>query len=229
MTIPVVVLNLKSSTQRRLTISARLNELGIGHQFFDAIAGRSLSASELERLAPRSNLLFNRPLTANEIACAAGHFAMIRQIAAENHEFACIMEDDAVMSADIRFFLDPAILRTLPQFDILRLVSDPARWKRPAWQVAHVQGRGIYAMARVGWGLQGQVFSRSGAQRMAAQLGPVMAPIDFIYYHDCHVRGLRVLEVRPGLIEHDQTYLHPELMAFADTGIRHYPILRRRL
>ena len=42
--IPVVILNLKSSTARRQQIDARLDNLGIDYHFFDAIDGRLLSA-----------------------------------------------------------------------------------------------------------------------------------------------------------------------------------------
>jgi len=88
------------------------------------------------------------------------------------------MEDDAVpLTADLHFFLDPATLNSLPQFDVLRMVSDPARWKRPAWKVAQIHGRGIFAMARPGWGLQGQIYSRSGLQKMSYQLGAISAPV----------------------------------------------------
>jgi hypothetical protein len=87
MTISVVILNLKSSTTRRAEISARLDHLGIQYSFFDAIDGRALSANEREDLAPSSALLFDRPLIATEIGCAASHFAAIRQLAAKNHEF----------------------------------------------------------------------------------------------------------------------------------------------
>jgi glycosyl transferase, family 25 len=224
MAIPVVVLNLKSSTGRRAQIAARLDDLGIIHRFFDAIDGRLLSADERERLAPRSALIFDRSLTAGEIGCAASHFAMIRRLADESHDFVCIMEDDAVpLSTDICLFLQPQTLQALPQFDVLRMVSDPARWKRPAWQVAQLHGRGIYAMARTGWGLQGTIYSRAGLRKMAAQLGSIMAPIDFIFFHDCHIRGLRVLEIRPGLLEHDVLFLNPQLQKLTDTGVRPVP------
>ena len=167
MLIPVVVLNPKSSTTRRAEISARLDHLGTQYSAFDAIDGRALSASERENLAPSSALLFDRSLTATEIGCAASHFAAIRQLAAENHEFVCVLEDDAVpLTPDLRFFLEPQTLRAIPRFDVLRMVSDSARWKRPAWKVAEIHRRGIYAMARPGWGLQGQVYSRSGLHKM---------------------------------------------------------------
>jgi GR25 family glycosyltransferase involved in LPS biosynthesis len=227
MAIPVVILSLTSSTKRRAEIDARLDHLGIQHCFFDAIDGRLLSTSEREALAPSSALLFDRPLTAAEIGCAASHFAAIRQLAAKNHEFVCLMEDDAVpLTSDLRFFLEPQTLRAIPRFDVLRMVSDAARWKRPAWKIAEIQGRGIYAMARPGWGLQGQVYSRRGLLKMDSQLGAISAPADFVLYHDCHIRGLRVLEIRPGLLQHDELYRDPELQRLTTIGVR--PVVNRR-
>lgn len=224
MAIPVVVLNLKSSPDRRAKIGARLDALGIAHRFFDAIDGRKLPADELERLAPPAALLFNQPLKAGEIGCAASHLAAIRDIANGADAFVCTLEDDAELSSpDIARFLDPALLTELPPFDVLRFVSDPERWRMPAWPVAHVDDRGIYAMARPGWGLQGQVISRAGARKIAAQVSAIRAPIDFALYHDCHVQGLRVLEVRPGLIEHDRKLAEPALMQLSVIGNRPPP------
>ena len=138
--IPVVVLNLKSSAARRQQVGARLADLGIDLRFFDAIDGPLLSADERERLAPASSLVFDRPLTSGEIGCAASHFAVIRQLAGENHDFVCVMEHDVVpLSADMA-------LAALPKFDVLRMVSDPARWRMPAWQMARAHDRGIYAI-----------------------------------------------------------------------------------
>jgi GR25 family glycosyltransferase involved in LPS biosynthesis len=227
MLIPVVVLNLNSSAARRAEIGSRLNRLGVEHWFFDAIDGRLLSITEREKLAPSSSLLFDRPLTAAEIGCAASHLAAIRQLAAKNYEFVCVMEDDAIpLTPDLSLFLEPQTLRAIPRFDALRMVSDPARWKRPAWKVGEIHGRGVYAMARPGWGLQGQVYSRSGLQKMDSQLGLISAPADFVLYHDCHVRGLRVLEIRPGLLQHDELFRNPELQRLTTIGVR--PVANRR-
>ena len=221
MAISVVILNLKSSVGRRAEIGARLDSFGIQHTFFDAIDGRLLSADERERLAPSSVLLFDRPLTAAEIGCAASHFAVIRQLAAERQDFVCVMEDDAVpLSPDFRLFLQTQTLNALPQFDVLRMVSDPARWKRPAWSIAHIHGRGIYAMARPGWGLQGQIYSRSGLRKISSQLSTITAPADFVLYHDCHIKRLRVLEIRPGLLQHDELFRSPELQKLTTIGVR---------
>lgn len=221
MAIPVLVLNLKSSARRREQISAQLDRLEIAYSFFDAVDGRALSDAERERLAPPAALLFERPLTPPEIGCAATHLALVRRLADEGWAFACTIEDDAeLISAAISRFLEPELLAQLPPFDVLRLVSDPARWRMPAWPIAQAEGVGIYALARPGWGAQGQIFSRAGLRKIAEQVAVVRAPIDFALYHDCHVRGLRVLETRPGLIAHDMRLIIPALQAFSEIGAR---------
>jgi hypothetical protein len=127
---------------------------------------------------------------------------------------------------NIRHFLKSQTLNALPEFDVLRLMSDPARWRMPAWQVARVHDRCIYAMARPGFGTQGMIYSRAGLRKLAGQIGAIKAPVDFMFFHDCHIAGLRVLEIRPGLFEHDQQFLQPELVKSSDIGAR--PIANRR-
>ena len=222
MAIPIIVLSLNESTLRRSQIASRLDQLQLPHRFFDAIDGRTLSTEQLECSAPRSALLFDQPLLPAEIGCAASHLAVLKQVAAGGDPFVCTMEDDAEpTSADLSAFLDLEALKTLPDFDVLRLVSDPARWKMPAWEVGRLGGRSVCAMARPGWGLQGQVFSRAGARKICSQVAAIRAPIDFILFHDCHVNGLRILEVRPGVIQHDLKLVQPELMQISIIGKRH--------
>jgi hypothetical protein len=130
------------------------------------------------------------------------------------------------LSDNIRHFLQSQTLAALPEFDVLRMMSDPARWRMPAWQVARVHDRCIYAMARPGFGTQGMIYSRAGLRKLVGQIGAIKAPVDFMFFHDCHIAGLRVLEIRPGLFEHDQQFLHPELVKSSDIGAR--PIANRR-
>jgi glycosyl transferase, family 25 len=235
--IPVVILNLKSSAARRQQVGARLENLGIDHHFFDAIDGRLVSEKELERLAPPSLLVFDRSLTLGEIGCAASHFAVIRKLAGADYDFVCVLEDDVVPLFDnVRHFLQSQTLEALPEFDVLRMMSDPARWRMPAWQVARIHDRGIYAMARPGFGTQGMIYSRAGLRKLVGRIGAIKAPVDFMFFHDCHIAGLRVLEIRPGLFEHDQlfdlamaadnAFLHQELQKSTDIGTR--PIANQR-
>jgi GR25 family glycosyltransferase involved in LPS biosynthesis len=162
-----------------------------------------------------------------EIGCATSHFDAIRQFADEDHDFVCVLEDDVVpLSDNIRYFLQSQTLTALPEFDVLRLVSDPARCRMPAWQVARVHDRCVYAMARPGFGAQAMIYSRGGLRKMSEQLSAIRAPVDFMFFHDCHIGGLRVLEIRPGLFEHDQLFQYPELQKSTEIGTR--PIAMRQ-
>jgi opacity protein-like surface antigen len=79
--------------------------------------------------------------------------------------------------------------------------ADAGTRHRFASQVARTYDRGIYAMARPGFGTQGMIYSRRGLRRIVEQLGAIRAPADFMLFHDCHIRGLRVLEIKtdPGI------------------------------
>ena len=51
------------------------------------------------------------------------HVAAVKEIAAGPDEFVCVIEDDVIPAQDFRRFLEPDLLRSLPPFDVLRLVS----------------------------------------------------------------------------------------------------------
>jgi hypothetical protein len=68
-----------------------------------------------------------------------------------------------------------------------------------------LHGSIVVRMLRPGWGCQGQIYSRQGARKILATLTCVCAPIDYALYHDCHVVGLKVVEMRPGMVERDLT------------------------
>ena len=218
---PVIVLNLVTSTDRRAQIGARLDALGIAHRF---LFGTRLSEEEMAKAAPPDALLFDRALARGEVGNAVSHLTAIAEIADGPDAFGCVMEDDAeILSPDFVRFLDTDVLRAGPSFDVLRLVSDPDRWKYPSWPVGDIAGHRVYALARPGWGTQAQIFSREGARKVAAQISKVTAPFDFVLFHDCHVKGLRVLEVRPGIVQHDMQHIHVDLQALSDIGGRAPP------
>jgi hypothetical protein len=70
------------------------------------------------------------------------------------------------------------------------------------------------------------IYSRGGLRKMSEQLSAIRAPVDFMFFHDCHIGGLRVLEIRPGLFEHDQLFQYPELQKSTEIGTR--PIAMRQ-
>jgi GR25 family glycosyltransferase involved in LPS biosynthesis len=197
--IPVYVINLPSDAERREHMAAQLGGLGLPYRLWRGIDGRAISPQDAKPYMDRVRSIYGRALTLGELGCALAHLSVAKQIVDDESPFACVMEDDIVTSPDALPFLEEETLGNLPPFDVLRLFSNQHRQHKLAWQLTTMNGRGIVAPFRCGWGMYAQVYSRNGAHRIATL--PVTGPIDGALYYDAHVPGLRILEVRPSLIQ----------------------------
>jgi GR25 family glycosyltransferase involved in LPS biosynthesis len=201
--VPVLIINLERDVARRDALTARLDALNVPYRLHKAIAGKDLSPEEIARHSPKRELAFGRGLMPNEIAAGLSHVAAVREGLSLGTEFFCVLEDDTVPAP--RFFaecLDEAVLKDLPAFDALRLFAHFDRWEKPSKTIATLAGSVVVRMLRPGWGCAGQIYTRAGGQKIVSSMRFISAPIDFAIYHDCHVMGLKVLEMRPPLITH---------------------------
>jgi glycosyl transferase family 25 len=199
--IPVVVISLRRSAERREAMSAHLGSLGIPFSYFDGIDGSKMTDADIAALRPPQRLgRYPLALTPGEIGCAASFQALLRRIASGPDEHVCVAEDDALFSTAAPDFLDTEFLCGLPEFDVLRMVNDGLDAAWPRRFIARHGDRRIYAPLKLAYLLTGQVFSRAGAARIAAGMVPLVAPIDNLIYHDVGIFGLRILEVRPAVV-----------------------------
>jgi GR25 family glycosyltransferase involved in LPS biosynthesis len=198
--IPTFVINLERDGTRRAAMAARLDAFEIPHTFLRAIDGSTLSAAELERASPRRKLAFGRPLMPTEIACGLSHLAAIASVSDCDFSRA---RSDIIPAPKLPLCLARDALAALAEFDVLRLFTHLDRWEKPSRIVDHFHGSIVVRMLRPGWGCQGQIYSRQGARKILTALTCVCAPIDYALYHDCHVVGLKVVEMRPGMVERD--------------------------
>ncbi len=88
-------------------------------------------------------------------------------------------------------FLDPAALRRLPKFDILRLVT---RWHGKRKTLAKVGNVSVCAPLYPGADCHAQIYSRTGAARIAKYL-PASDPVDVAIFFNPPVRRFRILDV----------------------------------
>jgi len=199
--IPVWVLNLPRDTERRALMTTQLDHLGIAHEIVPAIDGRALPDDEVAKYNIAFRRGFNRDITRGELGCALAHRELFRRIASGPDPLVCTMEDDIGLSDDVPRFLREETLRTLPPFDVLRLFATGMRRHQTAWKVGIAYDHDVVVPLRSGWGMQAQILTRKAAALLAEW--PIIAPIDGIY-HDYPPRGLRIMEVRPSLVErHD--------------------------
>ena len=200
--VPVFVISLIRSTQRRSFIQNSLDALGIPFRFFDAIDGTAMLPGEIASIDPqRHGGRYGRLLNPGEIGCAASFRAVLQNIENENSEFVCVTEDEAKFSAESRQFLEEKLLQELPKFDVLRLHNDhKVRTKGFAYAVALLNGYSIFASVKPGLYCTAQIFTRAGASKILAGMIPLRAPIDNMIYRDSRIAGLRILEVRPAVV-----------------------------
>jgi glycosyl transferase family 25 len=200
--IPVIVINLPRSTDRRAYMAAQLDGLGIPYRLFAAFDGAALSPQQRARYGPT--------LPVGAMGCAESHLAVLREIAAGDAEFACVLEDDAELAPAAVDLLDAAALRRLPPFDVIRLEGADGR-RRPAFPVARFAAFELHLAYRHHMATTAQIFSRAGARRIVADLRQLPVAIDVALYLECYVLGLRIIEARPSLA-------HPHAVLPSDIG-----------
>lgn len=192
--IPIIVISLQSSVDRRAHMREHLGRLGLQFQFFDAIDGSMLACEERRRYEPT--------MAPGSVGCAESYRAVLHGIAGGSQEFVCVLEDDAALHPAALDLLRPAELRAFPRFDILRLSSLVARPRRRLMlPVAQRDQFSVVAVYRPFVGSAGQIFSRAGAQKALQVFQPMMrAPFDIALFEEQFVLGLRVIETKPNLV-----------------------------
>ena len=168
--VPVLIINLERDAERRDALAARLDALGIRYRIHKAIAGKDLSADEMVRHSPKRELAFERELMPNEVAAGLSHVGAVREGLGLGTDFFCVLEDDTIPAPRFAECLDEALLRSLPDFDALRLFAHFDRWEKPSKTVAALAGSVVVRMLRPGWGCAGQIYTRAGAQKIVSSM-----------------------------------------------------------
>ncbi|MGQ2966953.1 glycosyltransferase family 25 protein, partial [Methylophilus sp.] len=102
----IFIISLKRDEKKRQEIEKKLNSLGLGFSFVDAIDGKLLSASEISHLnfAGKIKQRAFDP-TLGEIGCGLSHLIAYRQFESTSDEWACILEDDVILDERFSSFI----------------------------------------------------------------------------------------------------------------------------
>jgi len=96
--IPVFVISLKDSYNRRKHIEKHLKELGLNFEWFDAINGSKLAPAEIKDLVDEAKLKKDPFfLSPGAIGCQLSHYYLYKEIIKRNLQYALILEDDIIM------------------------------------------------------------------------------------------------------------------------------------
>lgn len=105
--IPILVISLPDSTERRETVAARLDALSLPFEFVDAVDGRNGLSEEHEAMVDRDGMNAVRPypMSDAEFACSLSHLKVYRRIVDDGIPHALVLEDDAVPQSGLPRYL----------------------------------------------------------------------------------------------------------------------------
>ncbi len=139
--IPVFVINLKRSKERRARAQEVLGSLGLAYEFIEAVDGNDLSEREVAEIRrnsadPRTRLRGGtNSLSRGEIGCALSHLKVFELIVKDNLDYACIMEDDLVIkhAGNLRTMLERDTLVALSQKGRFGFINLFPNWDNTFW------------------------------------------------------------------------------------------------
>lgn len=199
--IPVHVISLRRTPDRRAALAVRLRTLGIAFEFLDAIDGQALTDAEALRLCPKRFALKQRwPLSKSQVACAESHVRAMRTILDSNADWACVLEDDADPQPDFADFLDQTWLASLPAFDAIKLSADWAgRRDERALSIGARGDRRLCVPLRPAYSCMAYVVSRDGARKLVRQAACLQDSADVNFFRS-PAWDARILDVRPMVV-----------------------------
>lgn len=108
--LPIYVVSMKNSVERRESISSQLRFMGLDFCFFDAINGYEVPSS-LQKDVDNSQAtaIWGKPLTPGEIGCALSHIEIYKKMVKENIPRCIIIEDDARLHIHFRRIIENII------------------------------------------------------------------------------------------------------------------------
>ena len=90
--IPIYVINLRRTPERKLYMQRQLDALGLEYQWIEAVDAYDFTNADLEGVNLNKK---NQPMA---MACLLSHIKFYDQVIKNNHEIACVLEDDAELS-----------------------------------------------------------------------------------------------------------------------------------
>lgn len=159
------IINLKHSLERRAKMEAQLIKLNIAHEFIEAVDGREMTDAERKNVTREVNYAF----LPGEVGCALSHQAIYKKIIAENIEAALILEDDVVLSCDLREILNNVTLSdTKPEILLLSRVNK--YYKKP---IKNIYGAYNMHKTHQATTAHAYVINQKAASRLLQNLYPV--------------------------------------------------------
>nr|VFK22067.1 MAG: Glycosyltransferase involved in LPS biosynthesis, GR25 family [Candidatus Kentron sp. MB]VFK27666.1 MAG: Glycosyltransferase involved in LPS biosynthesis, GR25 family [Candidatus Kentron sp. MB]VFK74382.1 MAG: Glycosyltransferase involved in LPS biosynthesis, GR25 family [Candidatus Kentron sp. MB] len=178
--LPILVINLERSVERREWMQRHLSELGLDCRIVDAIDGleEDLQRSEYynDRKIVRTR---GRRLLSTEIGCVLSHKKCYELMMAEHIPEALILEDDVVLSEEFPSLVEEILNSDIP-YELLRFVCSVKALTGKMREVAQIDSCRIGRMRSNPYGAYAYLIKNIGARKMFKALSDIYLPIDFL-------------------------------------------------
>nr|VFK38230.1 MAG: glycosyl transferase, family 25 [Candidatus Kentron sp. SD]VFK44311.1 MAG: glycosyl transferase, family 25 [Candidatus Kentron sp. SD]VFK79301.1 MAG: glycosyl transferase, family 25 [Candidatus Kentron sp. SD] len=179
-TLPILVINLERSAERRRRMEMNLSELGLDYRIVDAIDG----AREDLRLSEYYNdnkilRIRGRRMLSTEIGCVLSHKECYELMIEENIQTALIFEDDVVISDDFLVLLEEILRAELP-YELLRFARSAKAFTGGMREIARINSCRLGRMRSNPYGAYAYLITNTGARKMSNALRDIYLPMDFL-------------------------------------------------
>ena len=198
--LPIFVIALKNSTDRRQHMTDRLTALGLKFTFIDAVVGKEIPDPEKARLISKKRQDFlTTPLSDGALGCLMSHRIIWQKMQDEKIETALVLEDDAIISPDILDIL-PRLKKLEGRFDLINLHD---RKDKLLVDIAQISDQYRLSTTRYNAiGTVSYVISRNAAQTLLEESFPVIFEVD-VLINRWWDHGLQTLVVKPVVVRED--------------------------
>lgn len=193
-------INLPWAEERRRSIQAQADRLGVDVQMVEAIAGKDLPPVVPEYDSVERAKTFAYDLTPNEIACVLSHKKAIRFFLDSGAEYAVIMEDDALIANNIKQSVHE-LTHSLRGWEVAKLYTDDGG---TLYSLGDTEGKDSCVRAifpkKLLWVAVGFLYTRVGAQKLLAELNTFSLAADVQIGHILLKKNIPTIGITPSLI-----------------------------
>ncbi|MGL6471973.1 glycosyltransferase family 25 protein [Aeromonas caviae] len=182
--VPVFVISLNRSMDRRAMVTKQMKHLNIDFEFFEAVDGRSLNDTDIGAVDfTLAKEFCGHDLSMAEVGCALSHIRLYEKIISEGIERCIILEDDIYLHMHFKSIVEYII--GCNQADIVFLHHGKAKY----WPILKMLPEG-YRLARYMTpsrkskrgiiSAAGYMLTLAGAEKLLAAAYPLRMPADYL-------------------------------------------------
>ncbi len=203
---PCFVISLPDEQKRRAFMADHLQERGIEFEWFNAVDGRKMDVLAHPAYdKARRRACHGRDLKPGELGCLLSHQAVYQKIIDDNLDYAFILEDDVQLHPKAKAVLE-SLQASNFDFDVVRLFGSEKVARAKHRKIIELKdGFYLVRLQSTPGGTQGQIISRSGAQKLLKALQILTFPIDTVHGR-CWETGINSYSIQPGIALHDESF-----------------------